>query len=156
MSDIFPESVLSNEELIAEFRAWVADPLQQSEPRIVEITQRYTPLVCYRGVQNTLQHYALHAYEVPKDPSKPVTFVLLHGADSMLPGVSVFGVSPEEIVVCACSKWRHATAQQLMHMDVHFKALQRARELAPKDEHVCPYNHAHCIVGRLCSACTDN
>jgi hypothetical protein len=68
----------------------------------------------------------------------PLLLTLLHGADSTLPGVSVFGMSPENIAVCGCMQWQTATDEQMVHMREHFNALERARALAPTESTPSP------------------
>jgi hypothetical protein len=44
----------------------------------------------------------------------PITASLVHGRNSHLPGVRVFGIELSELVVCDCGKWEPPTREQVM------------------------------------------
>jgi hypothetical protein len=52
------------------------------------------------------------AFEEPEDKKAPVTVKILHGADSFLPGMLVFGHPPEDLVRCGCGKWQEPTQDE--------------------------------------------
>lgn len=132
MTKLFPDSDMTDEQLLANFEAWLLQPANQDE-RLQALARTHSPLYCYRDTTNPRQHYALQGYNVPRDPSQAATLVMVHGADSALPGVTVHGMNPTELVKCDCGKWRPATRAQLEAMDDHMRALHRARALAPRD-----------------------
>jgi hypothetical protein len=48
---------------------------------------------------------------------------LLHGKDSYNAGISVFGVHPDDLVLCACGTWEQATFEDA------FRTLRRTLAL---------------------------
>lgn len=110
------------------FDAWLVDM-----PPAVQVVALRFPPDCYRDPTRKATHYALMSYNEQPGRGGDVTLSLIHGADSALPGVTVFGVVPQTLVRCGCGKWRCATEPQLEAMREHFAALERARALAPKD-----------------------
>lgn len=110
----------------AEYEAW----LLVCPPAVATVARAMSPFTCYRDPQRSAVHYAISMYEWAM--SGEVTLVILHGADSALPGVSAFGVSPASLKPCGCGAWTEATEEQLGHMRQHFEALERARAAAPR------------------------
>lgn len=67
--------------------------------------------VCYRGKDNPLQHYVIVAYTEHGDAD--VMLKVIHGADSTLPGLGVFGVEPDSLVHCGCGRYQPASDDEL-------------------------------------------
>jgi hypothetical protein len=112
-----------------EFEEWLGEM-----PEGARDIARRSPPDCYRelGPRSRHTHYALVSYDEHKETGA-IHLTLQHGSDSLLPGVTVYGAEPANVVRCGCGKWRHATQAQLAAMHEHFEALERARVLAPKD-----------------------
>ena len=70
--------------------------------RVQEIILRYPPS-CYRSTENP-GHYLIYSYDEPLDDG-PITVTVIHGRDSFLPGVTVFGVSLNSLLWCDCGNW---------------------------------------------------
>lgn len=91
---------------LAQFEAWLAE-----RPAIAEVARAHSPFHCYRlKDHNPKGHYSIHAYDELEDG---VALTLRHGRDSTLPGVGVFGIKPEELIVCDCGKWEFPRLEQL-------------------------------------------
>lgn len=110
------------------FTAWLA-----TLPMAVKETALAYPPDCYRERARPQTHYALLSYDEDKKTGA-VSLTLGHGSDSTLPGVQVFGATPNTVDRCGCGKWRHANHAQRLAMDKHFAELDRARSLATKDD----------------------
>jgi hypothetical protein len=67
---------------------------------------------CYRLKDDETGHYALYSFEERSDEI-PVTVKMLHGSDSRTPGILVFGVHLDQLVICDCGKWTVPTPQDL-------------------------------------------
>lgn len=113
--------------LTAEQEAEIA----QLPPHVQAVARRVRPTTCYREKTNPHTHYIIHSYSSHRDNQR-VALKLAHGADSTLPGVLARGIDPDNVFVCNCGEWSPPSAAQLEAMDQHFKALERARALAPK------------------------
>jgi hypothetical protein len=115
---------------LQEYEEWVSE----CPPEMQATARKWHPFTCYRDVGNPHTHYVISSYGLmPAEADrKTVRVTLLHGADSTLPGVSVFGVEVEHLVACNCTEWEMPTEEQCEHMREHFAALQRARACAPK------------------------
>jgi hypothetical protein len=100
-------------------------------PHVQAVARRLRPTTCYREKTNPHTHYVIHSYGSSAAHDR-VALKLAHGADSTLPGVLVGGIDPDSVFVCNCGDWQVPTAAQLEAMDEHFKALDRARALAPR------------------------
>ena len=85
--------------------------------RIQKVAKRYPGFQCYRANDNR-GHYWIYSYEEPKSLRRPVTVKLIHGRDSYLPGVAVFGVSPRTLIPCRCGHWEPPTAEQQKHTEL--------------------------------------
>lgn len=52
-------------------------------------------------------HYKALEYKIQgKGKNRQITVLILHGKDSFLPGVAVFGVPFEDLKPCGCGKFR--------------------------------------------------
>jgi hypothetical protein len=89
---------MDEEERIA-FDLWL-----EGRPPIIQKMAKLCPPNCYRGERRG--HYRLYSY------NENGTVTLLHGKDSFLPGIVVFGVDPATLVACGCGKWDEATEAQ--------------------------------------------
>lgn len=76
-------------------------------PEIRAVAEKFPAYHCYRS-NKSRGHYIITAYT----EGVPVTVKIAHGADSFLPGVEVFGVDPEELVVCDCREWEWPSQAQ--------------------------------------------
>lgn len=104
----------------AKFEAWIA-----SRPPLVQAAIRaYDPLVCYRSSENR-GHYVIYSFE--EHGENLVTVSLIHGTDSYLPGVRVFGVSLVTLQRCACGQWEYPTAEQTERTRSRIEALAAKR-----------------------------
>lgn len=70
---------------------------------VQEVAFRVPPDSCYRGEGKA--HYRIHAYDEPAEGPIKVTLRVIHGADSSLPGMTVFGKDPDSLIPCGCGKW---------------------------------------------------
>lgn len=86
-----------DEEGEKQFQLWLAD-----RPQVIrDMAKRMPPNTCYRQRDgNPMGHYTLYSY------SEDGTVSLVHGADSFLPGVMVFGVREDACVRCDCGNWK--------------------------------------------------
>lgn len=78
------------------------DWLASRPPKVRDVARRFPPDTCYRCTEDR-GHYAIYSYE--ETGAGPVTVKLIHGADSFLPFVRVFGVDPETLLKCGCGNW---------------------------------------------------
>lgn len=89
--------------LSQELKDWI-----ESRPlRIKEVAQKLitSDNSCLRSTKYKNNHYRLYSIgETKKIPFK-IVVSLVHGNDSFLPGFRVFGVDPEDLIVCNCGKW---------------------------------------------------
>lgn len=99
--------------------------------QIAAAAHKFPPFFCYRAKDNPRQHYIIHSF-TEEGVGKPVRCQIIHGADSTLPGVQVFGVDPESLVLCGCERWQKPTPEQVEAMREHVAALEKARSLSPK------------------------
>ena len=89
----------------AEQKEWI-----NSRPLSVRIAiKKWPPTICYTAKDNK-GHYILYSYE--ENEKGPITVKLIHGKDSYLPGVMVFGVDPRTLVPCGCDRWEQPTELQ--------------------------------------------
>lgn len=68
------------------------------------------PPNCYLSNKN-MGHYRLHSYE--ENTNDSVTVKLVHGRDSYSPGILVFGVPLNSLILCGCGKWESPTKAQV-------------------------------------------
>lgn len=85
-----------------EFERWLSEP---DRPEAVRKLARMYPPVCYRSTTDR-GHYRIIAY------AEDNTVRLVHGRDSYLPGFSVFGYKPADLVKCECGEWDMPTPSQ--------------------------------------------
>lgn len=82
----------------AEYDQWLAE----RPPFIRAQLDRHPPGMCYR--YESRGHYAIASF------GEDGTVTLLHGADSFLPGIGVFGVPSVELERCGCGRYEVADA----------------------------------------------
>lgn len=69
-----------------------------------KVIERLPPNKCCRSTAEGVRgHYRLYSYDESEDG---ITVKILHLYDSFLPGVLVFGVSPNDLEVCGCQNAR--------------------------------------------------
>lgn len=89
-------------ETLAESETW----LSERPPIVRELFTKCPPWNCYRS-KKAGGHYSVAAYD------ENGTVRVTHGRDSFLPGVSVFGISPDDLEPCGCGKWKFPTHGQV-------------------------------------------
>lgn len=82
--------------------------IEARPPAVREVCKRLPPRACLRRRDTKAHHYRILSYG--EHPDGSVTLKLLHGSDSILPGLAVFGVDPAELEVCGCGSWESAGA----------------------------------------------
>ena len=107
-----------------------------ARPHIADIIRTYTPWHCYRindlaGDPLRKGHYAIVAW------SDDRTMRIVHGSDSFMPGLSVFGIQPSDLMVCDCGKFRYATDAQLKRTKRALDAYERTGRHAPCGDPRC-------------------
>lgn len=80
----------------------VSQWILERPPHVRAVAERLRPGDCSRN--NEGGHYMVVSYEEEKDGT--VTVTAQHGADSFLPGVTVFGIHPDALEPCNCGNWR--------------------------------------------------
>jgi hypothetical protein len=104
-----------------ELEAWLV-----GKPAVViELARRVPTTTCYR-MRGNEGHYVVASY------AENGTFTLAHGRDSYLPGVGVFGITPDEVIPCGCGRWQWPTAEQRRATDARIER-QHARLVACGD-----------------------
>lgn len=102
--------------------------LKKLPPHVAEVVREYPATTCYRSIENE-GHYWIYSYGEPPTKDGIVTVKIVHGRDSYLPGVMVFGVQIGSLVKCGCGKWESPTEEQFMerrvHIEEHHEALGR-------------------------------
>ncbi len=96
----------SEEKALKRYKNWLAT----RPANVRKVAKNFNPLKCYRAKDND-GHYALVSFEENGDGT--VTLKIAHGSDSYFPGTMVFGVHPENLVLCDCGKWEPATQEDL-------------------------------------------
>jgi hypothetical protein len=89
---------MTDSERVAALEEWLKD-----RPQVIKDLAKQCPPDCYRGADAPNGHYLLHAY------SEDGTVKVIHGKDSYAPGILVFGMHPESLVLCGCGKWEGAS-----------------------------------------------
>lgn len=85
-----------------QMREWLAQ-----RPKIIQdMATAYPPWHCYR-LAKSHGHYTIYSY------CEDSTVTLTHGDDSTLPGLQVFGIAPEALVVCDCGSWEFPTDEKI-------------------------------------------
>jgi len=125
--EIPDEAVASVEENKRAFECWL-----EGRPAVIqEIGREYPGWQCYHTADRPDGHYRIYAY------TERGTLELQHGRDSFLPGITVFGVSPDELVVCGCGKWLPPTAAQQEATIARIERFREAHLAAPCDDPDC-------------------
>lgn len=75
------------------------------------VAEKFPPWNCYKSLQ-VRGHYRIYSYDA-RPLSEVVLLTMVHGQDSFLPGVAVFGVDPADIELCGCGKWSFPTKAQI-------------------------------------------
>lgn len=101
---------------LASYTAW-ADKLP---PAAREVALRLRPNTCYRSTENP-GHYVIYSV------SNEGTVKLIHGADSYMPGFSVFGVDPQTLTECDCKLWELPTEAQQRIAKIRAENIARQR-----------------------------
>lgn len=112
----------------AEFTKWL-----EGRPAIIQEMARAHPgWQCYRLKNaNALGHYRIYSYD------ENGTVLIQHGRDSHNPGLSAFGVNPDDLIVCGCGRWLPATDAQMKETLARIEAM--------RDEHLSkPCNDPDC------------
>ena len=92
-------------EISEELEAWI-----ETLPDFVQVVVREKPpITCYRSSVNK-GHYWL---ERVAENEGNLTYTVLHGSDSFLPGFEVFGVDPKTLIPCGCNQWEFPTEEQV-------------------------------------------
>lgn len=100
MRPIFPD---------AEFEA---DLPNMPSDKMREVAKQYPGNYCYRRLEPSKRtHYVITAYD--ETPEGEIVVRLLHGSDSFLPGIEVFGVAPATLVRCSCGQWTLPSDEEL-------------------------------------------
>jgi hypothetical protein len=85
-------------------KAWI----KTLPKKVQKVANKYPGDTCYRKDGG---HYRIRSYDEEKDGS--VSLQLIHGRDSFLPGVIVFGINPSDLLIqCNCGKWEPPTEEQ--------------------------------------------
>lgn len=101
-------------EVLAAWRQWrdaadtvdaaLAKWIAERPPKVREVAERLRPGTCYRSTTNR-GHYFIRSYEQKRNGD--VTLCIVHGEDSFLPGIAVFGVDPWTMRHCGCGHWKN-------------------------------------------------
>jgi hypothetical protein len=100
----------------AKLKAWI----KTLPKKVQKVANEYPGDTCYikdRG------HYKIRSYDEEKDGS--VSLQLIHGRDSFLPGVVVFGIKPAGLLKCKCGRWKSPTEEQTV---VTLAMIEKERE----------------------------
>lgn len=89
------------------YQSWLAE----LPSKVREVAAKYPSSKCYRSTENPLFHYKISSYGEHKDTGD-VTLTLVHGRDSMRPGIATFGQPPDQLLPCDCGKWEPPTPEQ--------------------------------------------
>lgn len=101
----------------AQMEAWLKE-----RPEIIQrMAAKFPPWHCYRLAKSG-GHYTIYSY------CENGTVMLTHGDDSTLPGVEVFGIAPDDLIVCDCGKWEFPTAKNIARTDRRIKLAQQRRK----------------------------
>lgn len=110
---------MNEEERAAIWKDW----LEERPPAVRAVAESH-PFGCYRlSDDGGHGHYQIVAYTEPHDGSA-VKIKLLHGRDSFTPGITVFGVPPDDLTPCGCGQWQEATDEQLEFMERTVESLE--------------------------------
>jgi hypothetical protein len=105
-------------DLSPELEAWVL-----TLPEEVQFVVRLKPpTICYRSIENE-GHYWLDGIT---ENEGVVSYSVLHGSDSFLPGFRVYHVNPETLVPCGCGCYERAADSQIEAANKVVEAMLRA------------------------------
>src|SRR5262245_49869329 len=86
--------------------------VDEIKAKLIETQQRYLPVeMCYRITGDQGGHYRIIRFGA--DTNGEITAEVVHGRDSRLAGLAVFGVSLDHLVRCDCGKWKPPTRKQM-------------------------------------------
>ena len=104
--------------------------LKSRPEHIRKVAEQFDPNTCYRSKNNARGHYCLYSFDENEDGT--VTLRIIHGRDSFFPGTMVFGIDPNNLVLCDCGKWEPATEEDLQetHQRLEFALLVKGLEKA--------------------------
>ena len=89
------------------------EPLEcwlQTLPEFVqEVVRKRPPTTCYRSTEDDGHYWIEGVTELDGD----VTYTLLHGENSFLPGFRVYHINPENLYACFCGHWKHPAEEQI-------------------------------------------
>lgn len=107
----------------AEERAALDEWLEDRPQVIQEMARKYPPWHCYRHPPSGPHgHYVIYSY------AENGSVTLIHGSDSFLPAMQVFGIPADDLVVCDCGQWRNASAAQAFATDARIRAAIAERD----------------------------
>lgn len=124
------------EQMKADFLAWAA----KRPPKVRAVAEQYPMWNCYRSTKNR-GHYQIGAYMEPRNPHDPVTVTLVHGTDSFLPGVAVYGQPPDELEPCGCGEWLPPTKEQIAETRAEIEADKASGRYGKCGDPACEFNH---------------
>lgn len=105
-------------ELPVKLELWV-----QTLPEEVQIIVRAKPpTTCYRSVEND-GHFWLEGIT---ENEGVLSYTVLHGSDSFLPGFRVYHVTPDSLMPCQCGKWERPAASQIEAANKVVEAMLKA------------------------------
>ncbi len=92
---------------------------------------KYPPELCYRYEERG--HYRVVSYGTPingaPEGTLPVALRMVHGTDSFMPGLGVFGCDPAKLTPCGCGHWAPATPEQIEVLRRHIAAIEADQEM---------------------------
>lgn len=83
-----------------EFETW----FENQSPQVRKAVKKCPPEPCYK-IKGLEGHYKIRSYV---DEPGGICVVLVHGRDSTMPGMGVFGIKIEELKKCGCGAWKAA------------------------------------------------
>lgn len=84
-----------------DWEKWLAGSLP---PPIRAVASAMPAWRCYRAKHNVACHYIIQGYEIDAETGY-VRLRLLHGVDSLVPGMVIHSGIPSSLVYCDCGKW---------------------------------------------------
>ena len=102
--EIQPEITRGEKVMDEERKAW----LETLPPIVRALAERFDSDVCYRLTSTSDKgHYIIVTY------ASNGTLTMAHGRDSFDPGMTVFGVPADDVLLCGCGKWEPPTKAQI-------------------------------------------
>lgn len=101
-----------------EYQKWVRDGLPQHAAKILKFFPTFPQCVRLVGQSG---HFVIHSFNGGLEGP---TVTIVHGSDSSLPGVGVFGVNLEDVLPCDCGTWKPATAEQIEQSRQYIEAMK--------------------------------